>query len=602
MSSGLHQARALFVLAIGMAVAFLVACTGAEQATPTSAPPAAQPTPTVARPAPTSTATQPAASPTAQPPVAVPSPAGKDWKITASSPNARRGGTLRLGAHGPPAHFDFFASATIANIGSQGGMYDTLLRHDPRDPTVPIVADLAHSWEISPDSRTYTFHLREGVKFHDGSELTSEDVKATYERIIFPREGLVSQRKAFFPAVSEITTPGKYTVEFKLSEARSPETLMAAFASGWNPIVKKSVLDSNNGNLRQVDNHPGTGPFKYVSRNDDQWVLERNPDYWNENVPYVDRIEHNWLIAWTPENTAALLGGVVDWTMWLDPKSGRDIGKQPGLNGIRQHLFNLHTVGLNTERAPLNDARVRRAFMLVIDRQALLEATKDVKGNNFGELFIAGTPFALSTEELVQMKGFRHPTQEDIQEARQLLADAGFPNGAGMRMLEILTRETPDQRILAPAIQAMLKQHLNVNTEIRIVDASAHGEEAVKGNFDILAEGGTSSVVPDPAIYLKDLVGMCGSNFCGSNTSRWNNQEFNSLVLQLEREVDQARRLELGKQIRELLYREVPTIPKDSGETVYWGYWDHLKGLMPAESDFYGYYDLHRWDTVWLER
>ena len=196
--------------------------------------------------------------------VATPGPADQgQFLMQTLDPFPKRGGTLRLGAHGPPAHFDVAASVTIANHGSQSSMYDTLLRHDPRTPSVPIVPDLAHKWEISSDGETYRFFLREGVKFHDGDELTSADVKATYDRIIFPREGLVSLRQVFFQAVDAISAPDAYTVEFTLKEPRASDTMLAAFASEWNHIVKKSTLDENDGNLRQIDDHPGTGPFVY---------------------------------------------------------------------------------------------------------------------------------------------------------------------------------------------------------------------------------------------------------------------------------------------------------------------------------------------------
>src|SRR5713101_8666187 len=98
-------------------------------------------------------------------------------------PAAKRGGTLRYAVHNAPAHFDVHQSGTVANIGPQSPMYDTLLRRDPKDGQT-IISDLAWKYEISPDGKKYTFHLRKGVKFHDGADFTAEDVKATYERIV----------------------------------------------------------------------------------------------------------------------------------------------------------------------------------------------------------------------------------------------------------------------------------------------------------------------------------------------------------------------------------------------------------------------------------
>ena len=105
-------------------------------------------------------------------------------------PAAKRGGTLRYGVHTAPAHFDVHQSGTVANIGAQSPMYDTLLRRSPKDGQT-IIPDLAWKWDISPDGKKYTFHLRKGVKFHDGADFTAEDVKATYDRIAHPPKGVV---------------------------------------------------------------------------------------------------------------------------------------------------------------------------------------------------------------------------------------------------------------------------------------------------------------------------------------------------------------------------------------------------------------------------
>src|SRR6516164_9289246 len=177
---------------------------------------------------------------------------GTQWKLRAPEPNAKRGGVLRYGILSAPAHFDVHQSGTVSNIGTQGAMYDNLIRRNPLDSGQTIIPDLAHSWQISPDSKTYTFFLRKGVLFSDGAELTADDVKATFDRIAHPPEGISIPRSILFKAVSEINVRDKYTVEFKLAEARSPNFIMSAIASGWNVIVRKKTLEDNNYNLRKV--------------------------------------------------------------------------------------------------------------------------------------------------------------------------------------------------------------------------------------------------------------------------------------------------------------------------------------------------------------
>src|SRR5713226_1705534 len=105
---------------------------------------------------------------------------GKNFTLQAPEPQAKRGGVLRYGILSAPAHFDVHQSGTVSNMGTQGAMYDNLIRRNPLDSGQTIIPDLAHSWEIAPNSKTYTFFLRKGVKFHDGDALTADDVKATY--------------------------------------------------------------------------------------------------------------------------------------------------------------------------------------------------------------------------------------------------------------------------------------------------------------------------------------------------------------------------------------------------------------------------------------
>src|SRR5580698_5073044 len=202
---------------------------------------------------------------------------GSKFQMAPAEPNPKKGGVLRYGITNRPPHFDVHQSGTINSLGAQGCMFDNLIRRDPRDSGKTIVPDLAHSWEISKDGKTYTFHLRKGVEFHDGAELTSDDVKATFDRIAKPPQGISIPRSVLFKAVSEIAAPDKSTVQFKLSEPRPVNFIMSAIASGWNVILRKKTLEDNNYNLRKVEIYPGTGPFRSKQRvENEKWVFEAN--------------------------------------------------------------------------------------------------------------------------------------------------------------------------------------------------------------------------------------------------------------------------------------------------------------------------------------
>ena len=509
------------------------------------------------------------------------------------------GGTLRLAAHGPPAHFDFYASNTIANIGSQAAMYNKLVRKIGVSTELPITGDLAHSWEIAPDAKTYTFFLRDGVKFHDGSDFSAEDVKASYDRIIFPQGELVSGRKTNFGAVTSVNVLDPLTVEFELDAARGPGWMLTAMAHGWNVIVKKETLEANDGDLKEVDNHPGTGPFKYVSRNDEVWVQERFDDYWDPSKPNVDRIEHIWLVAWTPELSAALLSGVVDWGMWLDPKLGNAIrdGEKEGLKGVRWTLPNVGGMVFNTLRTPYDDKRVRKAISIVIDQAAINEATKDLRVAELGDWFLYGTPYAMTPAQLAAEPGLRTPTDADIEMAQALLADAGFPNADGFPEVTLVTRETPDQKVINAAIQAMLKQHLNIDAVIELTDVSVHGEKLRTQAYDFSTNAGYTVGLTDPAAYIVAGLGMCGDRPCDQNMGQWEHDGFNDLIVKLTDEGEQGARIAIVDEMRAILLDEWPIMPMGPAPQ-FWGWSENLLGMVPG--DFSGHYDLHTWDDVWF--
>jgi peptide/nickel transport system substrate-binding protein len=304
---------------------------------------------------------------------------GSKFKLAAPEPNPKRGGMLRYAITSRPPHFDVHQSGTINSLGSQGCMFDNLVRRDPRDSGQTIIPDLAHSWDIAADGKTYTFFLRKGVLFHDGAEMTSADVKATFDRICKPPQGIMIPRSTLFTTVSEIQAPDKKTVVFKLSEPRPASFMMAAFASGWNGIVRKKTLDDNQGNLRRVVDIPGTGPFKSKRRVENEvWVMEKNANYWNKGLPYLDGIEFYHALPFSPELGSAILSNRVDYARICDPVTMRKAKEMKGLSATSFYQSVIHATYMNNKKKPLDDPRVRRALHLCLDRPVLIDVVKDV--------------------------------------------------------------------------------------------------------------------------------------------------------------------------------------------------------------------------------
>lgn len=541
----------------------------------------------------------PAATPTlAAAPTPTATPSAEPFYLKAiDHDKAKRGGTLRLAAHGPPSMFDIYASGTIANVGAQSPMYDLLVRQDPRDPKLPIIPSLATSWTISSDGMTYTFHLRRGVKFHDGTDFSAEDVKATFDRIVFPPPNLLSLR--ILP-IKETVVLDRYTVQMKLSEPRDSYTFLAALAGGWNVITSKKALDKYKGDLSQVDNFPGTGPFVYKNRTTESWEMVRNPNYWNPYAPYVDRIVMVWLKAWTPELAAALLGGQVDWAMWLDPSAYQKVKASPNMSGLIWLAPNLGSwIGFNTEHAPLNDNRVRRALHLALDQDALIKITQQFDPTVQMADYLP-PPYGKSYQELMKEYPYASATREKaIADAKKLMADAGYPNGIP-KTFDFVVRESPQNRQLAAYAQAEWDRLLGVKTNLEVVQVSAMVDRQVAGTFDMISHaqclGGAD---------LSATIRMCYSinkatgKKADSNFTNFRNAEFDKLLDQFSAEMNAERKLQLGRQLNQILNNEMPSTGVLVNGRAY-GWYNYVKGLPKADSN--SDYNTYQWDFVWLDK
>src|SRR5436309_1391595 len=448
---------------------------------------------------------------------------GSKLQLAAVEPNPKRGGVLRVGMPLRAPHFDLHQSGTIFNLGSMACMFDCLIRHDPRDGGKTIIPDLAHSWEIAKDAKTYTFHLRQGVQFHDGAELTSEDVKATFDRITKPPSGISIPRSILFKAVSEIAAPDKYTVQFKLSEPRPVNFIMAAIASGWNVIVRKKTLEENNYNLRKIEVYPATGPFRSVKRvENESWVMERNPNYWNKGLPYLDGIEFYHVLPFSPEMGSAILSGRVDYVRIADPVTARKAKATPGITATDYYQSVIQATWVNNRKKPLDDPRVRRAMHLVLDKPVLVDVVKDVAPMMVGGFIYPFSEFATPKEELAKRVGYQADQTAAVKEARALMAAAGHANG--IKGLDYMVREIASFKLWSQAIQAMLKESLDIECNLRTVVDSVWFADAASGNYD-LAIGGLVSALLDPSDYFNAWYGKDGPQ----NYSLWNNQEFQAL-------------------------------------------------------------------------
>ncbi len=518
---------------------------------------------------------------------------GSKFKLAAPEANPKSGGVLRYGITMRPPHLDFHQSGTVNNLGSQGCMYDNLIRRNPLDSGQSIIPDLAHSWEISKDGKSYTFFLRKGVHFSDGAELTADDVKATFDRITKPPSGISIPRSALFTSVDEVVARDKHTVEFRLSVPRPPAFIMGAIASGWNGIVRKKTLEDNNYNLRKTLDVPGTGPFRSVKRVEQEiWVMQKNPDYWMEGLPYLDGIEFYHGLPFSPELGSAFLSGRTDYARLIDPVTRKEADGRNDMTATDYYQSVIQAVWVNATREPFNDPRVRRAMHLVFDRPVLVDVVKDVAPMMVGGFIYPFSDVATPKDDLLKRPGYQPDTTASIKEARALLAAAGYADG--IKGLDFVVREVATFKLWSQAVQAMLQQALNIECNLRTVVESVWFDDTNNGKFD-LSVGAIVSALIDPSDYFNAWYGKGGPQ----NYSQWEDPRFTELLQVIDSEVDPVKRQQ-AITAAEMVMEENPPLLPISWEKINDGWYNYVKGHNPY--DYFGIYDVVRMDTFWLDK
>lgn len=338
----------------------------------------------------------------------------------------KRGGILRHVVEQEGNTLDCHGTATSFSLQILAPHYNTLLRIDP-DDFGRVIGDLAESWTISDDGLTYSFTLREGVRFHDGSTLDSADIKATYERLRAPPEGVTSSRQGLYAGIDRIETPDARTVVFTLK--RPDPAMLITFANPWACVYSAEKLAENP--TYPATEVMGTGPFVFVEHvPGSHWDAARFEDYWDTGRPYLDGIRANFISGAGVVN--AIAGNQVDATFFLVAPA--DQQRLTAMNPdivIESGPFNVvNFLTFNLTRPPFDRVEVRRAFNLALSRyegDAILPQIAALKG--FG-LYMPPNSIAERTlEELQQLPGFNPDVAAQRAEAIRMLEEAGV---AGM--------------------------------------------------------------------------------------------------------------------------------------------------------------------------
>lgn len=338
----------------------------------------------------------------------------------------KRGGTLTYAVTGDTPTYDCHATTTYGAIHVLAPHYSLLVKADPQNYP-KITADLAESWQASDGGKTYTFKLRQGVVFHDGSPFSSRDVKATFDRMRNPPQGVLSVRKAAFEDIAEIETPDPLTVVFRL---KAPDAeFLDVVALPYNCIYSADLLAKDPRAPEKTV--MGTGPFVFVEHvNGASWTGKRFDKYFRTGLPHLDGFKAYYIKA--TALAAALKGGqVMAEFRSVTPPERDQLRETMGDKIVVQETPWLCKMDLffNHEMKPFDDPRVRRALTLAIDRwggSAPLSRIAIV--GPVGGPLRPGAELALPPAELEKLPGFSRNIEAARTEARRLLAEAGHAN------------------------------------------------------------------------------------------------------------------------------------------------------------------------------
>jgi peptide/nickel transport system substrate-binding protein len=409
-------------------------------------------------------------------------------------------------------------------------VFNGLTRID-RDLTVK--PDLATSWSASEDLQTWTFKLREGVKFHHGRTLDSDDVVATIKRILDPNTG--SRARANLSMVEKVEAVDPLTVRFVLNipYAGFPDI----FGERQLRIIAKDQIDT-------LSTKPiGTGPFKFVSWSPgDRLELVKNPDYFEKGLPRLDGVTMR-IIPEAAARLAAIESGAVDILWNLPYETVEKFKSHPNVRADAVSTATWDGVILNNERPPFNDVRVRQALALAIDKAALVELAI------FGQGAPTHSPIPPSHPYFSGSLPFPPP---DIAKAKKLLAEAGYPNGFEVPMQVPQERE---QRVrLGVAVRDMARAAgININIE-RVPFASYAAN--VAGKAQMYVDGYFARPTIDTALY--PFYHSSGS----WNRQLWlyKNARVDGLLDTARKTNDEATRKEIFLEFQKIANETVPSI------------------------------------------
>jgi peptide/nickel transport system substrate-binding protein len=455
-----------------------------------------------------------------------------------------------------------------------------------------IKPDLASSWEQSADGMTWTFKLRDGVKWSDGTPFTCADAKWSLDSIRTGQGLNRSPRAVHFLAVDNIQCPDDLTLVINMKRPKSG--LIDIIGMPYTMVLPKHTYENNTNLMRERPIDPGTGPFtlrEWIPG--EKYTFVRKSDYWDKPFPYLDSLEIQIL---SPQAQVAGL------------RAGRlDVGQAYGYLGSQAETLAREcqecqvydrivaaawsNVMVNHQRPPWNTPEIKDAISLAIDRNKYIEVAQQGWGVlPTGGGFYPGSGWEMPYDRVKQIPGYNLETpEENKQRARDLLAQAGYQPGELKLNVGVWSIS---QTAIPVYVEELTAVGFDVTTEI--FETARHYEAMGSANFDVHTHGvWIAGVDPDIALYEHFYTGS------DRNYGRYSNPEFDRLVDEMSQTVDPELRKQRAWDAMELALREHAKmiLATETYQPIVSG---RIRGYMPANNTQAGYGPFFRYAHVWL--
>jgi peptide/nickel transport system substrate-binding protein len=512
--------------------------------------------------------------------------------VGAQASEPKHGGILKMYHRDSPASASIHEEATTSTNVPFMPVFNNLVIYKqdvPQNSEQSIVPELATSWSLNEDKTKLTFRLREGVKWHDGKPFTSRDVKCTWDLLIGASKDSFRKnpRQGWYANVAEISINGDHEVTFNLK--RPQPALLALLASGYSPVYPCHV-SARDMRLKPV----GTGPFKFVEFKQNESIkLARNPDYWRKDRPYLDGIEFT-IIPNRSTAVLAFIAGRFDMTFpgEVTVPLRRDINSQApqAICELKPTNVSINLI-VNRAVAPFNNADLRRAMALTLDRKAFI----DILAEGHGDIGASMLPppegvWGMPPELLKSIPGYDPDVQRNRAEARQIMEKLGY--GTDKRLaVKVSTRNISIYRDPAVILIDQLKD-IYIDGELEVVETSNWHAKIARKDYAV-GLNLTGDAVDDPDQNFYENY-ACGSE---RNVTDYCNKDLEKLFDQQSSETDRDKRMKLVWDIDRKLQEEMarPIIYHQRAATCWW---PRVHGVtIMVNSSYNGW----RLEDAWLD-